>query len=213
MSSTCPFRLLLNGALIAFLALTGLALTGLALTGLALTGHAQAQTGPVPGNPSNAIPTLDERRQVTRDRAIRAGVTRCRAAAQRVSALATRPCAEDDFLDQRRNLCLPRKNRYPAYLRWDPAAGRCRPRDGYEQGSCAGPKGRYAPGRRHAHSPVASIRMYGAATGRAEAALRRCEANLTTLRKAAARRHQVAAQNCAISKRLNRRDLVALHCK
>ncbi len=180
---------------------------------LTLPAVAQTPARPAGSGPDGAPPTLEERRQISRDRAIRSGVTRCRAVSQRVSALKNRPCADDDFLDTRRNLCLPRKNRYPAYLRWDPAAGRCRPRDVYEQGSCAGQKGRYAPGRRHAHAAVASFRMYGAATKRAEAALSRCEGRLNGLREAAAERYRIAAQNCAISKRLNRRDLVALHCK
>jgi hypothetical protein len=157
--------------------------------------------------------SLEQRRQLRRDKAIRSSITQCRNYANRLSTLKGTPCSEDDVLDARRNLCLPRKGRYPAYLRWDPAAGRCRPRDKYEQGSCDGPKGRYIPGRRHAQSAVGSFRMYGAATQRAEATLERCTRGLGKLRNAAAKRHQASARDCAISKRLRRRDLIALYCK
>ena len=112
-----------------------------------------------------------------------------------------------------RNLCLPAKGRYRAYLRWDPAAGRCRPRDKYEQGSCAGSRARYHPGKRHAQDLAGSIRMYGASTQRAEAALRQCSSGLDKLRGASADRFETQARNCAISKRLKRRDLIARYCK
>lgn len=175
------------------------------------TAPAAAQAGA--GNKTGASLSLEQRRQLRRDKAIRTSITQCRDYANRLSTLKGTPCSEDDVLDARRNLCLPRKARYPAYLRWDPAAGRCRPRDKYEQGSCDGAKGRYIPGRRHAQSAVGSFRMYGAATQRAEVTLKRCTAGLGRLRNAAAKRNQASARDCAISKRLQRRDLIALYCK
>jgi len=158
-------------------------------------------------------PSLEQRRQIRRDGAIRSRITQCRGVAKRVEALKTRPCVDGDRLDPARNLCLPGKARYRPYLRWDPAAGRCRPRDKYEQGSCAGPRARYHPGKRHAHNLAGSIRMYGASTRRAEAALRQCSAALDRLRNASATRFQTAARNCAIARKLQRRDLIARYCK
>ena len=162
---------------------------------------------------TKAPPTLEQRRQITRDGAIRSRITQCRGVAKRLGDLKARPCADGDRLDARRNLCLPAKGRYHAYLRWDPAAGRCRPRDKYEQGSCAGPKARYHPGKRHAQNLAGSIRMYGASTKRAEAALSQCTNGLDRLRDASAERFEKAARNCAISKKLQRRDLIARYCK
>lgn len=175
---------------------------------LAQTRTAQTRTAA-----TEAPPTLEQRRQITRDGAIRSRITQCRAVARRVSDLKTQPCADGDRLDARRNLCLPEKGRYQPYLRWDPAAGRCRPRDKYEQGSCAGPRARYHPGKRHAQDLAGSIRMYGASTQRAEAALRQCSSGLDRLRDASAERFEKAARNCAISKKLQRRDLIARYCK
>jgi hypothetical protein len=55
--------------------------------------------------------------------------------------------------------------------------------------------------------------MYGAVTKRAEATLKRCTAGLGQLRNAAVKRNQASERDCAISKRLQRRDLIALYCK
>lgn len=197
-----PTRFLLSAVLASMLALMD-----------AAPAVAQAGVGKYVANKTGAGLSLDQRRQVRRDKAIRTSITQCRDYARRLSTLKGTPCSEDDVLDARRNLCLPRKARYPAYLRWDPAAGRCRPRHKYEMGSCDGPKGRYIPGRRHAQSAAGSFRMYGAATQRAEVTLKRCAAGLGRLRNTAAKRIQALARDCAISKRLRRRDLIALYCK
>ncbi len=197
-----------------------LLLLGAILAGLSAFAHgapaaaqiAAPQAGGVAGKAGAGL-SLEERRQLRRNSSIRTTKTQCRDYAQRLATLKGTPCAENDVLDEKRNLCLPPKGVYPAYLRWDPAAGRCRPRDKYDQGSCDGPKGHYSPGRRHAQSVVGSFRMYGAATQRAEAMLERCAAGLDKLRNVSAQRRQSAARDCAISKRLQRQDLIALYCK
>ena len=139
------------------------ALLSAAMLTISVSGAAMAQTRTAA---TEAPPTLEQRRQITRDGAIRSRITQCRAVARRVRALKTQPCADDDRLDAARNLCLPAKGRYRAYLRWDPAAGRCRPRDKYEQGSCAGSRARYHPGKRHAQDLAGSIRRPRRATAR-----------------------------------------------
>ena len=197
------------------LLLLGAVLAGFPAFVLGASAAAQTatlQTGGI-ADKAGAGLSLEQRRQLRRNSSIRTTKTQCRDYAQRLATLKGTPCAADDVLDEKRNLCLPRKGVYPAYLRWDPAAGRCRPRDKYEQGSCDGPKGRYSPGRRHAQSTAGSFRMYGAATRRTEAMLQQCAAGLSKLRNASAKRRQASARDCAISKRLQRSDLIALYCK
>lgn len=157
--------------------------------------------------------SLQKRRQRTRARQIDRQRRQCRIYASRLQRLRGVTCFKDDVLDTRRNICVPRGRAYPSYSRWDRAAGRCRPRDIYEGGTCKGTRRQYQPGRRHAQTLTQSMRMYGQAAQGAVAALNGCRATLNGLRKRAATHSSQERNACRNARKTGRGDLQKLYCK
>ncbi|MDA1323410.1 MAG: hypothetical protein O3C34_01580 [Proteobacteria bacterium] len=87
----------------------------------------------------------------------------------------TTTCIRGDRLDRARDICVPPKGIYKLYSRWDPAAGRCRPRHRFDGGTCAGGKRRYEAGKHYAHEPSQSVSMYAKAPTRLAAAYKSCQ--------------------------------------
>ena len=110
-------------------------------------------------------------------------------------------------------MCHPRKGRYQTYLRWDGAAGRCRPRHRYDGGSCAGGKRRYNAGKHHAQSARLSVKMYSKAPQRARSALNQCRRALNNLRAYSAVKRAARQRDCKQAQTLKRPDLIRLYCR
>lgn len=159
------------------------------------------------------VPSLRQRRQAARDADVRQADTQCRAVSREAAALKARPCAIGDRLDAASNVCHPRKNVWMPYVRWDPAAGRCKPRDVFDGASCVGTRQRYEPGRRHAQPLARSLGMYGNAPAQIEAKLDGCEQTATGLRHRASDARMKSARQCRQAKQLGRAELVQLYCK
>lgn len=99
----------------------------------------------------------------------------CRKIYQQFQNSITKTCIKNDRLDRARNLCVPPSGIFKRYSRWDPAAGRCKPRHRFDGGTCAGGKRRYRAGKHYAHEPSQSISMYAKAPTRLAAALKSCQ--------------------------------------
>ena len=156
--------------------------------------------------------TLQQRRSAARGAEIRKLQRHCRITAQQFKSFRHKKCVGSDQLDVRTNLCHPRKARYQSYLRWDDAAGRCRPRHRYDDGSCAGGKRRYNAGKHHAQPAAQSARMYSKAPVRAQASLNQCRRALTKLRQYGAAKRNARQRDCKQAQALKRRDLMRLYC-
>ncbi|MBK20250.1 MAG: hypothetical protein CMM52_15575 [Rhodospirillaceae bacterium] len=157
--------------------------------------------------------TLQQKRNATRARIIGQQSKHCALIAARLRKMQVKPCIADDRLDPKTRLCMPRKKRYMPYSRWDPAAGRCRPRDKYDLTGCAGKKGRYRPGKHHAQLPLQSARMYSMALRRMTNASLRCQARLQQMRKQVTRKTVQERRACIVAKHKGREDIARLFCK
>jgi hypothetical protein len=157
-------------------------------------------------------PSLRQRRRTARQENIQNAATQCRVVARALAAMQTRPCAVGDRLDARGNVCHAPKNIWMPYVRWDPAAGRCRPRDSFDGAVCVGTRQRYEPGRRHAQSLSRSVGMYGHATAQLESRLDSCRQAATGLRHKASDERMKDARRCEQARKLNRGDLADLYC-
>jgi hypothetical protein len=108
---------------------------------------------------------------------------------------------------------VPPKGIFKPYSRWDPAAGRCKPRHRFDGGTCAGGKRRYRPGSQYAHDPARSVRMYARAPARLAAAHKACRRDLTALRNRFAAERIVRQRKCVEARRLRDRSGINFHCK
>ena len=106
------------------------------------------------GTNAQQLQTLQQNRDATRARIIGQQTKHCTLIYARLRKMQSKPCIGGDRLDLKTRMCLPHKNRYMPYSRWDPAAGRCRPRDKFDLIACAGHKGPYRPGKHHAQLPI-----------------------------------------------------------
>jgi hypothetical protein len=167
----------------------------------------------VAANDGAKRPTLQQRRSAARGAEVHKLQRHCRISAQRLRSFQNRKCAGDDQLDGRTGLCHPRKGRYRPYLRWDTAAGRCKPRHRYDGGSCAGGKRRYNAGKHHAQSAAQSVRMYGKAPARAQASVNQCRRALTKLRRYGMAERAARQRDCKQAQALKRTDLIRLYCR
>ncbi|NKB19826.1 MAG: hypothetical protein GKS01_04695 [Alphaproteobacteria bacterium] len=157
--------------------------------------------------------TLQQKRNATRARIIGQQTKHCSLIFARLRKMQTKPCVGGDQLDPKTRMCLPRKNRYMPYSRWDPAAGRCRPRDKFDLIACDGKKRRYRPGKHHAQLPSQSARMYSTALNRLTRAAHHCQAKLQKMRKQVTRKTVQEKRACLIAKRKGREDIARLFCK
>jgi hypothetical protein len=157
--------------------------------------------------------TLQQKRNATRARILGQQTKHCTLIYARLRKMQSKPCIGGDRLDPKTRMCLPRRNQYMPYSRWDPAAGRCRPRDKFDVIACAGSKGRYRPGKHHAQLPSQSARMYSTALKRLTRAAHHCRAKLQNMRKEATRKTAREQRACLIAKRKGREDIARLFCK
>jgi hypothetical protein len=162
---------------------------------------------------SKTTNSLQKRRQRSRVRQISRQRRQCQVYAARVKWLREVACFKGDTLDARRNICIPRGGAFPSYSRWDRAAGRCRPRDIYEGGSCKSSTRRYQPGQRHAQTKIQSMRMYGRVARSAVSALNQCRATLSVLRQRAATRTSKERNDCRIARSRRDADLIRSYCE
>lgn len=158
-------------------------------------------------------PSLQQRRNAAREGEIQKLQRTCREIAKKHRTFRTRKCAANDRLDGRTNLCHPRQKRYQSYLRWDSAAGRCKPRHRYDGGSCAGGKQRYNPGKHHAQSAAKSVRMFAMAPERAQRTSDQCRRALTKFRRFDAAKRSARKRDCQQAQKLKRRDLIQAYCR
>jgi hypothetical protein len=182
------------------------------LSGLS-AGPATADPLVVAANDGVRTPTLQQRRSASRNAEVRKLQRYCRVTAQKVKSFRIKKCIAGDRLDKRTNICHPRKARYQSYLRWDPAAGRCKPRHSYLGSSCAGGKRRYNPGKHHAQSVAQSANMFARASVRAEAELNQCRRALQKLQRFGAAERRVRQRDCAQARTLKRPDLIKFYCQ
>ena len=187
-------------------------LSAFLLGGFALSG-AVADTVVIAANDGAKRQTLQQRRSAARGAEIRKLQRHCRVTAQRLKSFQKRKCVGDDQLDVRTGMCHPRKARYQPYLRWDGAAGRCKPRHTYDGGTCAGGKRRYNAGKHHAQSAAQSYKMYSKAPVRAQASLNQCRRALGKLRKYGAVERAARQRDCKQAQALKRPDLIRLYCR
>lgn len=179
-----------------------------------LTGSAFAVSPNQPGITHSQKPqTLQQKRNATRARIVGQQTKHCALIAARLRKMQVKPCIADDRLDPKTRMCLPRKKRYMPYSRWDPAAGRCRPRDRFDLIACAGRKGRYQPGKHHAQLPSQSARMYSTALKRLTRADHHCRAKLQKMRKQVQRKTVQEHRACLIARQKGREDIARLFCK
>jgi len=164
-------------------------------------------------NDSARQPTLQQRRSAARSAEVQKLQRTCRAIAAKHRTFRTQKCVVDDRLDSRTNLCHPRHARYQSYLRWDMAAGRCKPRHRFDGGSCAGGKRRYNAGKHHAQSAVQSARMFARAPERAKRELDICRRALDKLRRYGAAERSTRKRDCLQAQALKRRDLIQAYCR
>ena len=157
-------------------------------------------------------PSLQRRRNSARQGEIRRAAAQCRTIAQQYTALKSKPCARGDRLDARTNICRTVKNIWKPYVRWDPAAGRCKPRDIFDGFSCIGTKQRYQPGKRLAHSAAHSQKMYGQATAHLKKKVSECRRIANSMKYGAAAERSKNARFCGQARKLKRADLVKLYC-
>ena len=149
----------------------------------------------------------------TRNSQVGRARSHCRKVSQRFRDVLKKSCIRGDRLNKARSLCVPPKGLYKAYSRWDPAAGRCKPRHRFDGGTCAGGKRRYGAGKHHAHEVSQSVRMYGKAPTRLAAALKSCRNGVVDLRGKAADKRIVKQRLCAHARRQNDRSQINLYCK
>ena len=179
-----------------------------------LSEGGNAAPGYQPGATNAQKPqTLQQKRNATRARIIGQQTKHCALIYARLRKMQSKPCIADDRFDPKIRMCLPRKNRYRPYSQWDPAAGRCRPRHKFDLIACAGPKGRYRPGKHHAQLPSQSARMYNTALKRLTRAAHHCRAKLQKMRKEATRKTVREQRACLVAKRKGREDIARLFCK
>ncbi len=181
-----------------------------AQTGVPLAGVAAAADNPAH---SGTPPSLEQRRRAALERKIHRAETECRTVSGELSGLKNRPCAAGDRLDPATNICHPRRNVWMPYIRWDPAAGRCKPRDVFDGASCVGSRQRYDPGKHHAHTLPRSISMYRQAAVRLEGRLDDCRQAETGMKHRAASERSKSTMLCEQARKLNRVDLVQFYCK
>lgn len=190
-----------------------LSVWGALFLGAFVPSAAQAENLVIAANESSRTPTLQQRRSAAHGAEIRKLQRHCQVTAKRHRLYLTKKCAGTDRLDARTNICYPRKALFQPYLRWDSAAGRCKPRHRFDGGSCAGGKRRYNAGKHHAQSAAQSLKMYSKAPQRAQASLNQCRRALTKLRRYGAAKRAAGQRDCKQAQTLKRPDLVRLYCR
>ena len=149
----------------------------------------------------------------SRNAQIKQAQAHCRKIAQQFRKVAKTACIRGDRLDRARSICVPPKGIFKLYSRWDPAAGRCKPRHRFDGGTCAGGIRRYRAGKHHAHPPSQSVQMYAMAPTRLAAAPKLCRRGVADLRSRIAAERVIKQRNCADARRQNDRNLINLYCK
>lgn len=148
-----------------------------------------------------------------RNAQIRRAQAHCRKVTKQFFAVAQTPCAKGDRLDRARSVCLPPKGIFKPYSRWDPAAGRCKPRHRFDGGTCAGGKVRYKAGKHHAHALSDSIRMYSSAPSRLAAAHKQCRRALADFRSRVGAERVLKQRRCAQARQQNDRKAANFYCR
>jgi hypothetical protein len=196
--------------------IAGLA-SGAALLGVAAAGEGQAKpAGQFAGGMlqmAQSSSFQQRHRPRSRKTPINQARANCRRHALELRRLVQKSCIRGDRLDKARSICVPPKGIFKLYSRWDPAAGRCKPRHRFDGGTCAGGKRRYPPGKHHAHVPSQSVAMFGQAARRVAANLKSCQRNVTGLRNQTAIENIIKKQNCSNARRRNDRSQINLYCK
>ena len=137
----------------------------------------------------------------------------CRKISRQFQNVIAKVCIRGDRLDRARNLCVPPSGIFKLYSRWDPAAGRCKPRHRCDGGTCAGGKRRYRAGKHYAHEPSQSMSMYAKAPTRLAAALKSCRRGAADPGSRTEAGRIVRLRRCANARQQNNRNLINLYCR
>lgn len=157
---------------------------------------------------------LQHRRPVSPQAKFRQAHEKCRTIALEFRKLTDQSCVPGDRLDAAGSVCIPPRGLFKPYSRWDPAAGRCKPRHRFDGGTCSGgATGRYSPGGQYAHSLPRSVSMYGKALTRLAAAEKTCRLGISRMRSRIAAQRIARQRNCAAARQRGDRSLINLYCK
>ncbi len=156
---------------------------------------------------------LQGQRRAFRNAQIKQAQAHCRKISQQLRKIVKSACIRGDRLDRARSICVPPKGIFKLYSRWDPAAGRCKPRHRFDGGTCAGGKRRYKAGKHHAQQPSRSVSMYANAPRRLAAAHKSCRRGVANLRSRIAAERVIKQRSCAEARRQNDRNLINFHCR
>lgn len=151
--------------------------------------------------------------QGLRNAQIKRAQDHCRQVSKRFYAVNRTACIRGDRLDPTQSICIPPKGIFKPYSRWDPAAGRCKPRHRFDGGTCAGGKRRYKAGKHHAHQPSVSVRMYAKAPSRLAAAYKLCRRALTDLRSRVGAERVIKQRRCAQARQQGDRAAINFYCR
>ena len=162
---------------------------------------------------AQSLTPSQRQRSAARNAQVKQAQAHCRKISQQFRNIGKTSCIRGDRLDRARSICVPPKGIFKLYSRWDPAAGRCKPRHRFDGGTCAGGKRRYKAGKHHAQEPSQSVRMYAKAPTRLAAAHKMCQRGIADLRSRIAAERVIRQRSCADARQQNDRSLVNLYCK
>lgn len=162
---------------------------------------------------AQSSPQSQRTAQASRNAQIKQAQAHCRKVSKQFYAVTKTACSRGDRLHRARSICVPPKGIFKPYSRWDPAAGRCKPRHRFDGGTCAGGKRRYKAGKHHAHQLSQSVAMYAKAPTRLAAAHKLCRRGLAELRSRVGAERVIKQRRCADARQQRDRNAINLYCR